>query len=444
MILIFLWFFQITFLNNFYEINQRKLLNTSIIKLSKSYYQENYQELFDNLANEDQFCIELVREYETKYVSKISKNCVNENSQNYNDVKINFINSNKKTDNIEIINPNYNNKILVIAKKLDDNNYLFVNTSLEPLDYSISLLKNQFIYVALIVFGLSSLISYFIAKSLTKPIIKLNENVKELKKNNYDIVFDENTGVEELNELSQNLNLTTKELAKTQELRRELMANVSHDLKTPLTMIKAYAEAARDLNYNNKEKQTENLNIIIEETERLNILVNDILDLSKLESNIEKFEKETINITELIESIIKRFDIYKDKYQFQFNKIENTYIKADKKRIEQVIYNLIINAINYTGEDKRIYINMKKLETSEIRIEVQDFGPGIEKKDINLIWDKYFKIDKKYKRNKVGTGLGLSIVKNILVGHNFKYGVESKKNKGTTFYFIAPIIKKEN
>lgn len=87
---------------------------------------------------------------------------------------------------------------------------------------------------------------------------------------------------------------------------------------------------------------------------------------------------------------------------------------------------------------------MKKLETSEIRIEVQDFGPGIDKKDINLIWDKYFKIDKKYKRNKVGTGLGLSIVKNILVGHNFKYGVESKKNKGTTFYFIAPIIKKEN
>lgn len=91
-------------------------------------------------------------------------------------------------------------------------------------------------------------------------------------------------------------------------------------------------------------------------------------------------EKETINITELIESIIKRFNIYKDKYQFQFNKIENTYIKADKKRIEQVIYNLIINAINYTGEGKRIYINMKKLETSEIRIEVQDFGPGIEKK----------------------------------------------------------------
>ena len=140
------------------------------------------------------------------------------------------------------------------------------------------------------------------------------------------------------------------------------MANVSHDLKTPLTMIKAYAEMARDLNSDDKEKREQNLNIIIEETDRLNLLVNDILELSKVQAKIGPLKLETINLTFLINKIIKRYDILKEteNYTFIFEEKEEILVNADSKRIEQVIYNLVNNAINYVGADKTIWISLLK------------------------------------------------------------------------------------
>jgi len=153
-------------------------------------------------------------------------------------------------------------------------------------------------------------------------------------------------------------------LSKINETRKDLLANVSHDLKTPLTMIKAYAETARDLNKNNEKKREENLNIIIEEAERLNILVNDILELSKNESGMETLNKERFNLKSEIETIIHRFDYLKEQesYDFVFECEKDIFITADKNKITQVIYNLIINAINYTGKDKKITI--KSLENN--------------------------------------------------------------------------------
>ena len=220
------------------------------------------------------------------------------------------------------------------------------------------------------------------------------------------------------------------------------MANVSHDLKTPLTMIKAYAEMVRDINYDDIEKRNNKLNVIIDETDRLNILVNDILELSKLQANATTLEIEKFDLVKELNNILKRYEIIKEteNYEFIVNTPDKVLIEADKKRINQVLYNLINNAINYTGSDKKVYITIVE-NKKDYHIEIKDTGKGIAKEDINNIWNKYYKKDKNHKRNVVGTGLGLSIVKNILETHNFKYGVKSTPNKGSIFFFDIPKCK---
>ena len=200
-------------------------------------------------------------------------------------------------------------------------------------------------------------------------------------------------------------------------------------------MIKAYAEMVRDLTYKDEEKRNNNLNTIINETDRLNLLVNDILDLSALQSN-NTLECEEFDLIQIVKQIISRFNILieKENYCFIFDPPkEEIIVYADKKRIYQVIYNLINNAINYTGDDKKVFIEVKEFAKA-YRVSIKDTGKGIPKDEIKFIWDKYYHNEKKHKRNEYGTGLGLSIVKNILQNHHFKYGVNSS-NKGTTFYF---------
>ena len=145
---------------------------------------------------------------------------------------------------------------------------------------------------------------------------------------------------------------------------------------------------------------------------------------------------EDFDLIDLIQSILKRYDVLKEteKYEFVFHYPKDSIIiHADKKKMEQVIYNLVNNAIQYTGDDNTIYIDI--IIDKDITIKIRDTGKGIDDKEIPFIWDKYYKNKKKHKRNLVGTGLGLSIVKKILDQHHFSYGVESIKNQGTTFYF---------
>ena len=284
--------------------------------------------------------------------------------------------------------------------------------------------------------------SILVSDMLNKPILKITSKAKEMAKGNYE-PDEEVYNIKELDELTTTLNYAKSEIKNTDELRKDLMANVSHDLKTPLTMIKAYAEMARDINYNDKDKRNENLSIIIQEADRLNILVNDILNLSKLENNKDELTLEDYDLVEEVKSILNRYQIIKEteNYKLILNAPEIAVVHADKNKINQVLYNLINNAINYTGEDLTVKINITENRNNYL-VEVIDSGKGIDRKDIKQIWTKYYKDEKNHKRNVVGTGLGLSIVQNILVKHNFKYGVESTKNKGTKFYFYISKSKK--
>lgn len=443
-ILAFLWFFQIIFLNTYYEIVKTKEIENIAEKIADNYNSDDFEDILNSIAYQENVCIELIYNGDEFYsTNTVNIGCVGgqSNDINYMKYKREIINSGKDKKIYKLINSRFDNKIIMYGLKLDNDYYVIVNASLEPLDSTISILASQMIYVTIVVFLLSFLISYYISKKISKPIINLNEVAKKMAKGDHNINYDTNTDIEELNSLAVTLNAANEELAKTDELRRELMANVSHDLKTPLTMIKAYAEMVRDLTYNTPEKRESNLNTIIEETDRLNLLVNDMLELSKMQSNVVELNPEKFDLNKLIETVIGRFSYLEETqgYIFEYHSISKAIVNADKRKIEQVIYNLIGNATNYVGKDKKVIVNLKE-EKNNYLVEVIDHGPGIDEEELNLIWDKYYRIDKKHKRNNIGTGLGLSIVKNIFMMHKMKYGVKSKKKEGTIFYFE---VKKE-
>ena len=428
-----LWLFQFIFFNSFYKDQKINDINSVVEKIKKT---QTINEI-NELALDKSICVEIAnKNYDVLYSSRyFGKGCISDDDQT-NTYKFDFISKNKEEETYEMIHSKYKSKTLVYALKLNNNNIAFLSTSLEPTNGIISLIRKQLIVITLISFTLSVILAYFISNHISKPIKEINKEAKNLATGNYKPI-EEKSNIEEIDELKDTLNYVKDELARTDELKRDLMANISHDLKTPLTMIKAYAEMSQDLHSNNKEKQKEDINTIIKETDRLTLLVNDILDLSKMQSNMDTLEKEEFDLIELTKEILDRYKLYQEteNYNFIFNhNKENIKVVADKQKIEQVIYNLINNAINYTGEDNTVEVNIKE-EKDITRVEIKDTGKGIKEEDIPYIWDRYYKNKKKHKRNLIGTGLGLNIVKTILETHNFKYGVTTKKEKGTTFYF---------
>lgn len=429
-IIALLWLLQVIFLDKFYESNKIKQIKETATNIVTSYNSDDINAFVDSLAYQKDACIEIFKDNKTIYVANYNKDCVT-NTAAY---KRDFIQTGSNNKTYRIVNPKYDSKTIIYASKITDEIYLFVNASIEPLSETVAILSKQLVIVSFIVLILAFTVGYFISKKLSKPIEKITNKAKKMATGDYNIVFDNDSNIYEIDELANTLNHTKDELSKINDLQKELMANVSHDLKTPLTMIKGYAEMVRDLTYKDKNKRNDNLNVIIEESDRLNILVNDILTLSSVQSNND-LKIESFDLISLIKQIVKRYEIYKETegYKFILDMPDEVIINADKKRIEQVIYNLINNAINYTGDDNLIFINVSICD--KIRVEIKDTGKGIDKDKLPFIWDKYYHSDNKHKRNVIGTGLGLSIVKSILENHKFNYGVISKKKEGTIFYF---------
>ena len=440
-ILIILWLLQFILFNYFYK--EQKLTDIKQVSQQLKKYQNrnDFSNIVNTLAFDNSVCIEIDNaDYDTIYKSTyFGKGCIS-NIETTHKYKFDFLNSKNDEKTYELINPNFKNKTLVHAIKINNNNYAFINTSIEPIDGIVELIRKQLIVISIVVLVLSYILAYFISNHISRPINKISNEAKYLATGNFDIDFT-NSNIEEIDELANTLNYAKNELSRTDELRRDLMANVSHDLKTPLTLIKANAELTKDLHINNKDKIKEDMDTIISESDRLTILVNDILTLSEIEKGNDELNIEEFDLIYLIKNILNKYKVLEEteKYKFKFiHKDKKLLVKADKKQLETVIYNFINNAINYTGDDNLVTIKVTNEEN--ILVEIIDTGKGIAKEDIDYIWDKYYKNKKKHKRNLIGTGLGLSIVKNILEKHNFKYGVKST-NKGTTFYFE---IKKED
>ena len=434
-ILVFLMVSQTLLLKYSYEKYQTKKIKNIAKDISKYDVNEVVSEL-ENIAYENSVCIEYYLNTNDKILyNTLMVGCgLNKNNSQINNLIKDVINSNKDMQYIKLVNKSSDIKAILSGIKVA-NGTIFVYSPLEDLDGASIVLKGQLLYITLIVIVLACFISFFLSNKITEPITKITKKAKELGEGNYNIEFD-SSDVLEIDELANTLNHVSKDLSKIDTLRRDLMANVSHDLKTPLTMIRAYAECVRDISYKDKEKREKDLNIIIEETERLNVLVNDILDLSKMQANADELSLEKFDLCEVIKEVMTRYEILKttEDYNFIIEIPDKAEVNADKKKITQVIYNLINNAINYTGSDKLVIVRLKNTRKEYI-FEVEDTGKGIKKEEIPYIWDKYYKKDKKHQRNVVSTGIGLSIVKEILTKHKFDYGVKSTLKKGTTFYF---------
>lgn len=327
---------------------------------------------------------------------------------------------------------------IVYSEEKGHNVAVMLNATISPVISTVRALQGELMLISGAMVLIAAVLSFLLAKRISKPIVSITESAKELASGNYSANFKAG-GYREIAELSDTMTYAAKELSKTDNLQKELTANISHDLRTPLTMIKGYAEMMRDIP---DENSAENLQIIIDETERLSSLVNDVLDISKLQSGVEVLNISEFNLTETVNEVIERFSklpaTMVRTVHFDYNC--QAMVKADRTRILQVVYNFIANALNHSGEDSEVTVCQKIIDgengVKQVLIEVVDKGEGISPEDIDKIWDRYYKADKCRKRTQTGSGLGLSIVKGILELHRAKYGVTSEVGKGSKFWFI--------
>ena len=320
--------------------------------------------------------------------------------------------------------------------------YLFVNSPLEPVDSIVSFFGRQYILFTLIVIILASLISFAISSLISLPIVRMNTEAGRLADADYSCHF-EGGSFTETKELANSLNEATTRLSKIDELRKDLIANVSHDIKTPLTSIRAYAEMIKDISGDNPEKREEHLNVIISEADYLDHLVVDMSELSKLQSGAYVLNRSNFNIAERIREVVKLNAVMIEEGCLHVH-IEcrpELIVYGDRTKITEVIYNFLSNAIKHSPKDSNITIRAYEKDDEEtVRVEVIDEGEGIPPEQLPLIWDRYQKSSRSFSRSMSSTGLGLSIVKAILDSHHAAYGVESEPGKGSTFWFelISP------
>lgn len=323
--------------------------------------------------------------------------------------------------------------------------YVLVSYSLKIVHETVRTLQLYLIIVGVTVLFVSLLVTYAFSQKITRGLKNMSDTAVKLAEGDYTVKF-ANADYTEMAQLSDTLNYVRDEVKKSEDFRREILANVTHDLKTPLTMIKAYASMIKEISGDNKEKREKHLQVIIDESDRLTGLVNDVLSVSKLQSNLDVINFKVFNLTELVYGIINRFGYLQEAqgYSFMIDIDAGLYTRADEEKISQVIYNLLGNAANYTGEDKTVYISLKSsMDGKRIKFSVRDTGKGIAKEDLPEIWDRYYRVKENHLRPVKGTGLGLNIVKVILKNHSFDFGVESKLGEGSLFWVDFPAVPAE-
>ena len=438
-IIVLLWVCQIKILDIYYEKEQVDNMDNIVSSLKETNSIELVSKLQD-IAYDNDVCIVLTSNTSVVETYNINMNgcALKSGNSKVKELMYNFVQSEETLKSYRFVNDDKHISALMYGVKVG-NSDVFIYSNLEDISDFTLLIKRQLMYVCVVGIFIAIIMSIFLSNKITEPITRITKKAKKMGTGDTDVSFEE-SGIKEIDELSETLTQAQEEMVKTDELRRDLMANVSHDLKTPLTMIKAYAEMIRDISYKDPEKMNEHLRIIVDETDRLTVLVNDILDLSRMQSNADTLSIEKFNLAEDIKTIVNRYQIIKEteKYIINVEMPDSIMIKADKKKLNQVIYNLINNAINYTGDDKTVTVRVTK-HKKYFLVEIIDTGKGIKESEIPYIWNKYYKNDKNHQRNVVSTGLGLSIVKEILELHGYEYGVKSVLKKGSTFYFKIKI-----
>ncbi len=317
---------------------------------------------------------------------------------------------------------------------------------LSAVQLQIQLIYRVVLVGAIVAIIISLTVAYFISRTITSPISRMQEVAQRITKGDFSRKVKIGSK-DELGELAKSLNIMADELQQKIEnlkrmdrVRTDFVANVSHELKTPLTLIKGYVETLEGQAIKDKEKAGKFISIIKEHTNRLENIIDDLLSLSELELSKNAIYKTEFDLKKLIDEVSLGFGHALDAKQqtLSINSQGDDFrIEADRDKIEQVIVNLIDNAIKYTKDTGRINISLLEHQ-NEITVTFQDNGIGIPKEDIDRVFERFYRVDKARSRELGGTGLGLGIAKHIILAHNGKIHIESEINEGTKVSVTLP------
>lgn len=339
----------------------------------------------------------------------------------------------------------------------DDSTTFIMTTPLSSIRESVSLANRFLAYVGIVVIFLSSIILYFTTKRITRPIMKLSDLSAKMSNLDFEAKYVDTRGsMEEISILGNSMNLLSDRLKETigelksanlelqkdieekikvDEMRKDFIANVSHELKTPIALIQGYAEGLTEGMAEDKDSRDYYCEVIMDEANKMNKMVRQLLTLTALEFGSSDLSMEQFNLTDLIAGVLSSASILIQQKgaKVEFTVSEPIYVWADEFKIEEVITNYLNNALNHVDGEKQIVISVRP-EGKTVRVSVFNTGHQIPEEDIPNLWSKFFKVDKAHTREYGGSGIGLSIVKAIMESHHKEYGVKNMED-GVEFWF---------
>ena len=394
-------------------------------------------------------------------LSNIEINKILEESNKENELLYNKDNVNIK----KVADSKTNMRYILLSARLDNGYFLYIKLPLQFIYDSVKI-SNTFLYLiggATVI--ISGIVTMFIAKRFTEPILELNDIAKRMAKLDFSKKYQENEAEDEINNLGKSINemsgkleTTIKQLrtsntelerdieekSKIDEMRRTFISDVSHELKTPIALIQGYSEGLIENVNSDEENRKFYAEVIQDEANKMDKLVKELLELMKLEYGGRKFNNTNFNIVELVNEVIRKSKVMleENKIKVKFENEEEHYVYADEFYMEQILTNYFTNAIKNADEiEKEKYIEIKIEEKeSTVRISVFNTGKNISEENLNKIWKRFYKEDSSRNREAGGSGIGLSLVKAIMDNYKNKYGVINKYN-GVEFYFELNKIK---
>ena len=453
-----LWLLQIQLLDQFYRYEKRRTLQNVSASIAGNIDNTSLNTLIERVAEDNSLCVLVVDEsMETVYSADTAFSCIIHHL-NHRDLR--RMVQKLETDGQDFVlfpmqrvrNSGFdrqhfsgpfplpmndeNGEYLVSVQRatLEDGSeyYVLLNTLVTPVTSTVQTIRSELWVLTTALLLIGFLLSTILSRKISLPIIQTTEAARALSQGEYTPIFDANA-YREIAQLNRQLSQAARDLRKVEETQRELIANISHDLRTPLTLIEGYVEVMQDIP---GENTPENLQVILDETHRLTTLVNAVLDYSKSQNAAPEENTQRFSLTGSIREILTRYSklTEQDGYVIRFQQQGEAFVQADPLKISQVVYNLINNALTYTGDDKIVTIT-QTIRDGHVRISVTDTGEGIEPEELPYIWNRYYRGKKPHKRAAVGTGLGLNIARSILDGYGMDYGAESTVGKGSTFWF---------
>lgn len=322
-------------------------------------------------------------------------------------------------------------------------NYIILYHSLDEIQTVLRINRKQFVLLSILLTLAASVLAAVFSRHFTKPILIIKNSVDRMAQGDLTAA----PGLiakDEIGQLSESVEKLGQALQRVDVLRKEVIANVSHELRSPLALISGYAEMVRDIDWKNERKREEDLTLIIREAKRMSEMVNDILDYSQFKAGYIHLKKDWYNLYEIVESEVNQCQQNMDASKVAIclvSPIKEIPVYVDALKISQVLRNLLNNAVNHTADQASVQVSLEPLG-ADIRISVANPGPPIPREERELIWERFQRSQHQGGR-KQGTGLGLSIISTILTAHGMPYGVECQDGLNI-FWFSCPVQNPED